>query len=188
MEDLGRRWRSLSPRVIPSSCCLMRSMPEAGSKRRCRTPLIETNCLRLEWRGISAPQSSTSWRGAGAGSFCRERQAAVAGAIHISQPDVYEGQGISAPRPAARLGIQCRRCRGQDVADRPLSSSSFFRGESVDLVGSCRSKSGRPAPRQGAGRRFQLRQGRRIGARWRPGKARHTRHLRQMPVSLRDWT
>jgi len=46
MEDLDSRWRSPSPPVIPSRCCLMRSMLEAGSNRRYRTIQIEIICHR----------------------------------------------------------------------------------------------------------------------------------------------
>jgi hypothetical protein len=55
-------------------------------------------------------RSPTQWRqwiesaGAGSGSFCREREAAVGRRDPGSQPDVDKWRGISAPRGAAGLG------------------------------------------------------------------------------------
>jgi len=69
-------------------------------------------------------------------------------------------------------------------------TSRFFRGESVDLVGSCRSKRADQRPGKAPSTAFSYGKesepvGWHIGARWWPSKAGHTAGL-QMPASDPD--
>ena len=124
MDDLDRRWRFPFPLAIQSSCCLMISMPEAGSERRCRTPQIEITCHRARMARNNCAQTAPA---------VQKSQVALAGAMAAMDRERRGGSGSSAGN-AKRRSAGAIRSQPNVYVGGPLRGRQYQPVRSMSLM------------------------------------------------------